>query len=634
MELTNGSKQPIKAGTTTTDVSGRLVADTIYYLYWKASDPTVWHTQLASVWDTNPSSGKVRVATLTGAATGGKVQVKMVPTSAVSGQDRLNANQTVNQDSVTGTEVSTVGSVATTGVRVKFATSGTGAAGSGSAGNFLRGYSTNSVSDTTGTWLDIDGDDESISIKSGLETSLLLSKFDATGIHFYDGSANNYILSGFNATGMKFYAGTASSISDGTTRAHYSGSALTFFNASGKGDGNELLSLGVGSAQGLNLFGSNTSTTHSSLIRYQARVGGAWATRGYQGLYNDGSVDHLISYAPNTKIWHISDNVGNNTTVGSTIQFETISRPSADAAGWKMHSSSDSGDVFRNYFFPWNSGSGSNIVGDTTPDGTDDGHFNYIGYFDTDTRDSEGAITFGPQISQIQSYYVAVGDGTAADPAIVFDDGTGIYSPADNAVGITAGDSLVAQFDSSGVTIQGALARTAGVEDMWIPAAAMRPASTNGCSTITDVESTATRPDMQVLDFHQSTQQYAQFSVSMPKSWNEGTITAQFYWTHATAVSTDVIWAIQGVCVSDNDTIDVAYGTAVTVTDTFHNTAEDLAVSAATGAVTLAGSPAAGDLAFFQVYRDADAGGDTTNSTAARLIGVKINYTTNAATDA
>ena len=75
MELTNGSKQPIKAGTTTTDVSGRLVADTIYYLYWKASDPTVWHTQLASVWDTNPSSGKVRVATITGAATGGTGKV-------------------------------------------------------------------------------------------------------------------------------------------------------------------------------------------------------------------------------------------------------------------------------------------------------------------------------------------------------------------------------------------------------------------------------------------------------------------------------------------------------------------------------------------------------------------------------
>ena len=142
------------------------------------------------------------------------------------------------------------------------------------------------------------------------------------------------------------------------------------------------------------------------------------------------------------------------------------------------------------------------------------------------------------------------------------------------------------------------------------------------------------RPDIQTLDFNSSTQQYAQFSVAMPKSWNAGVVTAQFYWTHATAVATDVIWAIQGVCASDNDTIDVAYGTAVTVTDTFHNAAEDLAITAATGDVTLGGSPAAGDLAFFQVYRDADAAGDDTNSTDAKLIGVKINYTTSAATDA
>ena len=173
-----------------------------------------------------------------------------------------------------------------------------------------------------------------------------------------------------------------------------------------------------------------------------------------------------------------------------------------------------------------------------------------------------------------------------------------------------------------------------GVQDMWVPAAAMRPTTTAGCAAIADLETTATRPDIQTLDFDSSTQEYAQFSVAMPKSWNAGVVTAQFYWTHATAVATDVIWAIQGVCASDNDTIDVAYGTAVTVTDTFHNAAEDLAITAATGDVTLAGTPAAGDLAFFQVYRDADAAGDDTNSTDAKLIGVKINYTTSAATDA
>ena len=184
------------------------------------------------------------------------------------------------------------------------------------------------------------------------------------------------------------------------------------------------------------------------------------------------------------------------------------------------------------------------------------------------------------------------------------------------------------------VTAAGVKAAVTGTQDMWIPAAAMYPTTTNGCTAVASAETTATRPDMRYLAFHQSTQQYAQFSVAMPKSWDEGTVTASFYWTHATAVNTDVIWAIQGVSVSDNDTLDVAFGTAQTVTDTFHNTAEDLAITAATSAITLGGSPAAGDLAFFQVYRAADAAGDTTNSTTAHLIGVKIFYTTDAITDA
>jgi len=173
---------------------------------------------------------------------------------------------------------------------------------------------------------------------------------------------------------------------------------------------------------------------------------------------------------------------------------------------------------------------------------------------------------------------------------------------------------------------------TVGIATMWIPAIAMVSPTTNGAEAAA-VETTATRPEMKVLDFDHTTREHAQFSVAMPKSWNEGTVTAKFYWTHATAVATDVMWGIQGVVVSDNDTIDVAYGTAVTVTDTFHNAAEDLAVTSATSAMTLGGTPAEDDLAYFQVYRDAAAGGDTTNSTDARLLGVKILFTTDAEND-
>lgn len=174
---------------------------------------------------------------------------------------------------------------------------------------------------------------------------------------------------------------------------------------------------------------------------------------------------------------------------------------------------------------------------------------------------------------------------------------------------------------------------TAGISTIWIPALAMVSPTTNGAEAAA-VETTAVKPEMKVLDFDSSTIEYAQFSIAMPKSWDEGTVTAKFYWTHATAVATDVMWAIQGVCISDNDTIDATFGTAIVVTDTFHNAAEDLAISPATTAITLGGSPAEDDLAYFQVYRAATTAGDTTNSTDARLIGVKILFTTNAENDA
>jgi hypothetical protein len=184
-------------------------------------------------------------------------------------------------------------------------------------------------------------------------------------------------------------------------------------------------------------------------------------------------------------------------------------------------------------------------------------------------------------------------------------------------------------------TVASAAIKTAGTEDMWIPAAAMSPTATAGCADIESVETTATRPDMRVLDFDASTQEYAQFSVAMPKSWNGSTITAEFYWT-TTATDTDAcIWAIQAVTVSNDETIDQVFGAAQTVTDNVISGAEEILISPTTSAVVMnsGGSPAVGDLAFFQVYRDADDGSDNMAEDA-RLIGVKIHYTTNAATDA
>jgi len=178
----------------------------------------------------------------------------------------------------------------------------------------------------------------------------------------------------------------------------------------------------------------------------------------------------------------------------------------------------------------------------------------------------------------------------------------------------------------------GSALKIAGKETIWVPATAMFGPTTNPADAA-QVETTATRPDLNVFDFDASTKQYTQFSIGMPKSWNEGTVTYQVYWSPSTTNTGDCIFGLQGVACADGDTIDVAYGTAVNVTDAGIGTVEDQQISAESGAVTIAGSPAAGEQSYFQFFRDAAAGGDTFTGES-RVLGIKLFFTTDAANDA
>ena len=71
---------------------------------------------------------------------------------------------------------------------------------------------------------------------------------------------------------------------------------------------------------------------------------------------------------------------------------------------------------------------------------------------------------------------------------------------------------------------------------------------------------------------------------------------------------------------------------AIVVDDANISAAEDCYVSATSGAITIAGSPAAGDLCFFRVFRDVSDANDTAAEDA-RLIGVKIFFTTDTGGD-
>jgi len=177
-----------------------------------------------------------------------------------------------------------------------------------------------------------------------------------------------------------------------------------------------------------------------------------------------------------------------------------------------------------------------------------------------------------------------------------------------------------------------AAVKVAGKESIYVPAAAMYPSTTNPCSDLTQVETTALRPDLKVLDFAAAADDFAQFTIAFPKSWNEGTITFQPFWTVTGTDSGTVAWQLAGVAITSDESINTAFGTQVATTAlAFSTTSNDLMVSAESGAVTIAGSPAANDMCFFQINRDTSADSQTG---AARLIGIKLFFTTDAANDA
>jgi len=219
-------------------------------------------------------------------------------------------------------------------------------------------------------------------------------------------------------------------------------------------------------------------------------------------------------------------------------------------------------------------------------------------------------------------------------------DGTAIVSshtPEGTAV-LSTGEAVTTKFlrtDSDGSCswqVPSYTATSVGKHTLWIPAAAMRPTDSNGCDGITDVETTSGRPDLQVLDFDTGSDEHAQFQIAMPKSWNESTITFKAFWT-STATDTDgVAWGLQGVATANDDTVDVAYGTAVVVTDDNISAAEDCLVTAESSAVTIAGSPSTDELCWFRVFRDvSDANDDMAED--ARLIGIQMFVTTDAGED-
>lgn len=121
--------------------------------------------------------------------------------------------------------------------------------------------------------------------------------------------------------------------------------------------------------------------------------------------------------------------------------------------------------------------------------------------------------------------------------------------------------------------------------------------------------------------FSGSAKQYAAGSFKLPANYDAGTFTYQIDWIGVESGGT-VIWGVQMLARSDGDPMDAAMGTAVEVSDTAQD-AGDFHISAVSAAVTPAGTAAAGDRIFFEVYRD---GANDTATSEHWLTGITFTF--------
>ncbi|MHC4687382.1 MAG: hypothetical protein ACYTEW_24200 [Planctomycetota bacterium] len=110
----------------------------------------------------------------------------------------------------------------------------------------------------------------------------------------------------------------------------------------------------------------------------------------------------------------------------------------------------------------------------------------------------------------------------------------------------------------------------------------------------------------------------------MPSDYDGGTVTGVVYWTVTGGGAAETIrWALQGRAYANDEAIDQAWGTAQTVDDTWIAN-NDVHVTAATAAITLAGTPAASEMVQFRAYCDA---ANSDLSSDGLLIGIRVTFT-------
>jgi hypothetical protein len=220
-------------------------------------------------------------------------------------------------------------------------------------------------------------------------------------------------------------------------------------------------------------------------------------------------------------------------------------------------------------------------------------------------------------------------NGAGSEVATVFDDDIFIVDPSDsskrirlNADSISTSTDVVCSVKSDNAVNLGSV----GTHEIYIPAGAMYTVETNGAA-YTARELGTNDIMISSFNFDTSTSEKAQFNWATPANWDAGTVKFKLYWTTTGGSSTQTVdFDLAGVAFANDNPMDTAVGTAQNVTDTWISD-NDLHVSAYSSAITISGSPAAGELVVFQLSRDTAA---DNLGVDAEVVGVLIEYSTDA----
>ena len=197
-------------------------------------------------------------------------------------------------------------------------------------------------------------------------------------------------------------------------------------------------------------------------------------------------------------------------------------------------------------------------------------------------------------------------NGGGSEVATVFDDDFKFVDPVDttktirfNADALSTATDVICSVKSNNNVNLGCV----GTHELWIPASAFYTRTTSGAA-FTSRELATNRVMIQSFNFDTTTQEYAQFNWSTPANWNAGTIRFKLYWTNTGGSAAQTIdFDLQAYAFSDDDALDTAFGTAQNVTDTYIAN-NDIHISNYSSAITIGGTPVAGDTVIFQLTRD------------------------------